>query len=160
MNSIKIIIISLFLLSPLSSEARKVKFFWGNSQKISEVYKLPNKNYFQTEDGKHVNLGVIYKVFNLFAIPLLITEDPTFIYTVEGKDDIYYNIDADVVKSIAEEYNINDVESLKKVPFWDAWGGKSLFLVLILFFVVMPIASGLKTANDIIAKSTEEKKED
>lgn len=49
MNSIKIIIISLFLLSPLSSEARRVKIFWGNSQKISEVYKLPNENYFQTE---------------------------------------------------------------------------------------------------------------
>ena len=159
MDSIKIFIISLFLLSPLSSEAKGFIFFFGNNQEVSEVYKLPNEEYFQTDKGEHVNLGIVYKVFKIFWIPLFITEDPTFIYTVEGKDDIYYNIDADVVKSIAEEYNIDDVESLKKVPFWDAWGGKILVLVLILVFVFISMSTGGETADDT-TDSSEEKKED
>ena len=145
MKTIKLIIFSLFLLIPVTSEAKGFILFWGNSQKVSEVYTLPNEEYFQTEDGKHLNLGVIYEVFKIFGIPLLITEDPSFVYAVEGEDDTFYDIDTDTVKSIAEEYNINDIESLKKATFWDAWGGKILILVLILLFVLVSMSSGNTT---------------
>lgn len=123
------------------NEVAKMFVFFGNSQKLSEVYELPNEEYFQTDNGEHLNLGISYKVFSIFWIPLLVTEDPSFIYTVEGNDDFYYEINSDAVKSIAEEYHIADIESLKEVPFWDAWGGKILILVVILFFVFASMGS-------------------
>ena len=155
MESIKYFIISLFLLSPISSKAKGFIFFFGNSQKVSEVYNLPHEEYFQTDNGEHVNLGVSYKVFEIFGIPLLLTEDPSFVYTVEGKDDLYYNINDDAIKSIAEEYDIEDIESLKEVPFWDAWGGKILILAVILIFVIASMASG-NSADNANNEKTEE----
>lgn len=132
---LKLLLISLLMLIlPASVHARGV-IFYQNGPECSKVIDLPNDPDFSivADSGNtyHANLGVMYKQFSIFWIPLVTYGEKEYVYftkDVEGVDYLYCNLDSDDISNLQYLYNI---PAEPKLPFWVRWGGKLLFLALL-----------------------------
>lgn len=129
----KILFTAALLLTIVSVESHaRGRITVGKHQKIEKVADLPDSTYYEVEEGKFIDLGCIYTVYEVAGIP---------VYTVEKEQlvgfvgDTYYDLDDEIKEIIKQDIKSDDLESLNKMPFWDSWGGKLVFLAVIAIII-------------------------
>lgn len=133
----------LLLTSFFSTQANAIPIVWGTNEKVAKIYDFPQNDNYRVS-GKHMDLGYKYKAFEIFWIPL---------HAYEGKvvgyidDRTYVGLSSSEVSMLAKENNITNLEAISKIPFWDAWGGKLILIVLVIGFIFMSI-KGKKNQSD------------
>ena len=129
----KKIIISLLCLLAFSSlqhaEAKGI-IIYHNGDTFKTLEQLPPEAEI---DGTHVNLGVAFKQFGLFWLPLwnygdveyaLISDNEENAWVLDGEDLAYYKT----------EFNL-DIPDEPSIPFWTKVGLKPIVILLILFLI-------------------------
>lgn len=158
----KILFIAVILLAVVSlkSQARG-RITYGEHQKIEKVATLPDSIYYETEDGKHIDLGCMYTVFEICYVPIYTQEEPIL---VGFQGDTYYELDDEIKATIKEDIKVDDLESLNKMPFWDSWGGKLLvagiLIIVFLYYYFKKNKDEEEEQEEAPAETTEENKED
>lgn len=128
MKKIFSLLVLFAILSFISTEKANAKITFGTHEKIEKIYDLPNNDDYKSNDGKYIDLGYKYSVFEIAFLPLYQEGEGEI---VGFHDNTYYELTKEQLDGIVKENNIENVESLAKLPFWDAWGGKLAALVVI-----------------------------
>ena len=114
MKKFLFVLVAFITIFMTSAEARRIKI--NVPANIPKVATLPDRSYYKTDDGSHLDLGYIEKdgsrVLVLFS---------------ESKPDTYYDIPDDFIEALQKDLNVEDLTSLIPEPsFWDKWGGSIL----------------------------------
>lgn len=152
----KILFITALLLAIVSIESQaRVRITVGEHQKIEKVANLPDSTYYEVEEGKFIDLGCLYTVYEVAGIP---------VYTVEKEQlvgfvgDTYYDLDDEIKEVIKEDIKSDDLESLNKMPFWDSWGGKLAILGVIVIIIAYNMFKNRGNDDEEEEKPEEEQK--
>ena len=117
---------ALFLTAKTASA--DVVIFYSNGEKVEVVSKLPADAVI---DGSHVNLGVMYKQFAIFWIPMWNYGDVKYVL-INDKKDTYYDLDEEVtIAMLKEEFDLN-VPDVPSIGFWNKIGGKIIWGAVLL----------------------------
>lgn len=148
----RILFIAALLLTVVSFQSQaRGRITVGEHQKIEKVATLPDSTYYQSESGKHFDLGCMYTVYEICRIPVYIKEEGVLV-GFEG--DTYYDLDDEYKEAIKQDIQKEDLESLNKIPFWDRWGGKLILICVIL--VILAYTYFKNKGNDDEEEGTEE----
>lgn len=129
----KIVFIAALLLAVVSIESQaRARITVGKHQKIEKVADLPDSTYYEVEEGKFIDLGCIYTVYEVAGIPVYTVEEEQLVGFV---GDTYYDLDDEIKGIIKQDIKADDLESLNKMPFWDSWGGKLVILGVVVIIV-------------------------
>lgn len=129
----KVLFITALLLSIVSIQSQaRGRITVGEHQKIEQVAVLPDSAYYTADNGKHINLGCMYTVYEVCGIPVYVIEEG-MIVGFEG--DNYYEMDDEMTEVVKQDIQVEDLESFNKVPFWDRWGGKLTVAGIILIIL-------------------------
>lgn len=132
----KLLLLLLLFSTTIALHAKGV-LIYGNGDAVSKVYSLPYSDEFMLtcEDGNdyHADLGVMYKQFSLFWVPIWNYGDYKFVLYVDKKIGNYDFTYLDLGKEEMDflRSNFGGIPLEPELPFWDAYGGKLLLLVLI-----------------------------
>lgn len=47
-----------------------------------------------------------------------------------------YDLDEEMIAAIKEDIKVENLDSLKSMPFWDAWGGKLIVIGIIVIIII------------------------
>ena len=108
-----------------SNSASAAVILYSNGEKIDVVMELPDSAVI---DNQHVNLGVMYNQFSLFWIPLWNYGETRFVL-INDKEDYYYDLDAEDIQMIEDEFGV-DVPEKPKIDSWNKIGGKLVLIAL------------------------------
>ncbi|MCC8154310.1 MAG: hypothetical protein LIP01_08900 [Tannerellaceae bacterium] len=123
-------LVTLFCVAGIhEAEAARIRIPVGSYQKMSKVRDLPQEEYYQTTDDEHFDLGVKYTVYQICWIPVWTESAPELVGYINN--DYYVSFDEEDIELLAEMNEIPNIQKLAKMPFWDAWGGKLIFIVII-----------------------------
>lgn len=136
----------LFLLFAMLFSAITVNaaIVFSSGETVEKVLELPRIDEFkmQAEDGNwyYTKVGIMHKQFSLFWIPLINYGDEKYVLYIDQKvgDYTYSDLSKGNIEYLHNEFGI---PLQPKLSFWDAWGGKILFLVIL-------ILSGISTARE------------
>lgn len=120
---------AIVLLFASSVSAIPLFFSWGG-EKIVKVTDFPNNPDFQTETGEYIDAGYKYKQVTIFFIPVWSYGGEWVGYI--GSDKQYWQIGYSDLKEAAESAGLELSNS--KISFWDAIGGKILFIFLLVVY--------------------------
>ena len=114
----KILIFSgLLLLFSLEAKCASVPIIYSNGEELHVIEEKIDGYY---------DYGVFYKQFQLFWIPIWnYDKKPVLI-----KNDMYWDLTYEGKLSLRRDYGI-DTSDLS-IPFWEAYGGKLLIIVLLI----------------------------
>ena len=131
----KNLFLSLSLLGILfftaSSTSAKGLIFYSSGEKIELIQKLPAD--ITVNEDEHVNLGVMYKQFSIFWIPMWNYGETKYVL-INDKKDTYYDPMEEDIEMLKTEYNVNIPEK-PAIGFWNRIGGKIIWGVIILTVV-------------------------
>lgn len=130
MNAKKLALIFLTLLSlsfAPSAAAAPVFFTWGGEKIVKEI-DLPDTSDYQDKEGKHFDIGYRYKQITIFFIPVW-NYDKQWCGAIKGDSDHYLIWSQDDAVAVADSAGLKLPDS-PSLPFWDAYGGKILIVVL------------------------------
>ena len=99
---------------------------YSTGEKIDVVMELPDSAII---DDQHVNLGVMYEQFSLFWIPLWNYGETRFVL-INDKEDYYYDLDAEDIQMIEDEFGV-DIPEKPKIGFWNKIGGKLVLIAIV-----------------------------
>lgn len=143
----KILLLSILLLGAVcSSQARGIPV--GTYEKTVTVLELPDSAYYRTEAENYIDLGYTYKVFQIAHIPVWTVERGGLVGYTEAEPDTNYQLDDEILEWIREDTGIDDLKSLQRIPFWDAWGGKLLVLALVAGYLLYNRLVGKKEETE------------
>lgn len=126
--------LGLFLIFFISStELVQAKLTIGQSEKMIMIYDLPQKDEYLSDKDQYFDLGYKYTVFEFCGLPLFQTENGMVVGYSNSNSFVY--LDASEINQIIKSNNITDIDSLTKIPFWDAWGGRLVVLAIIIVAV-------------------------
>ncbi len=138
----RFIIVFLLLISAMNVKATEmldIPILWDLGDDIIHVMDLPDtEEYSYTDDDgeKHyVDLGIKHGQFSLFLLPLINYGDKEYVFYSDNgffSSDTYISMPSEALSSLKQTYNLSDEPEL---PFWDAWGGKIVMILIILVFV-------------------------
>lgn len=120
---------SLFLTT--NSVSAKGVIIYGNGEKIDVVHYLPED--ITVNNGEHVNLGVMYKQFSLFWIPVWNYGETQYVL-INDNEDTYYDIDAEEIDILKSGYDI-PISEKPTIDFWNRIGGKLIWGAVILLVI-------------------------
>lgn len=141
----RILLIMTAVLLMTASEAKAgIPIIYSNGEEIEKVLELPQKDEFeiQASNGNwyHADVGILHKQFSVFWIPLINYGEEKYVLYSNTKvgeyDFTYAELDQDEIEYLQKEFS--GLPSTPELPFWDAWGGKLLLLllVLIVFWII------------------------
>ena len=143
----KYIALIVFSMVVLSCNARGF-FFFSTGTEVYQVKELPDNYKIQTADNGeiHVNLGVIYKEFSIFGLPVWNWEVDKYVYL----PDNYESLDSDNIVYYKVEYGdflkikqiVGHLPEKPELSFWRSYGGKIIFVPLLLFLQMIFFGSG------------------
>ncbi|MCX7148546.1 MAG: hypothetical protein NTY05_03910 [Rhodocyclales bacterium] len=125
-----------------------VFFSWGG-ERIIKVADFPNTDTFKTRGGQHVDPGYRYKQITLIFTPLWNYDGQWCGYVDDSGR--YLEIDKTKLDAAATAAGIS-LPVTPSLPFWEAYGGKLLWLVVI---VVIAVVGKSGSKNDVNSKPTE-----
>jgi len=119
----------------------------SRSDRIIKVADLPNTPDFEVNTRQqydlgakpekvHLDVGYLWSQNSLLDFPILNTDGRFVGYT--GSDSRYIEFSKGELEDLTTKANI-PMPQPPSIPFWDAWGGKLLLLVLIPPFVVISL---------------------
>lgn len=132
----------LGLLAFTKTASARGLIVYGSREVVQFVHELPNEEEFQDEDGNHIDLGIFYKEYHLFFIPVWIVGEPKLVGCDRQHKDTYYTLSDEYLDEIISEYGL-DRAKLLRPSFAHRYGGKLLILAII---------GGLFLANYLISK--------
>jgi len=103
---------------------------YSNGEKIEEVKQLPDSVILNDE---HVNLGVMYKQFSIFWIPMWNYGETKFVL-INDKKNTYYDLTEEDIEMLKTEFNV-EVPQKAAIGFWNKTGGKIVWGALILLAI-------------------------
>ena len=137
----KKVILALTLFGALFFTANTVSakgvIFYSLGEKFDIAQKLPDN--FKI-DGNHVNLGIMYKQFSVFWIPVWNYGETTYVF-INDKEDGYYDVDAEDIETLKTKFNVT-VPEKPTLSFWNKIGGKLVCLVIILVLGFFALRKG------------------
>ncbi len=128
----KVIMFLFFIISinPLYAQAGLISY---DGEEIIGVMSLPQDSRFQTPDGKHVDIGYIYKSVTILFVPIWNYDGR--LVGITGEKNTYLDLTHEQILSISSEAG----RKLPKKPYIDFWqriGGKIVFSLVIILFVI------------------------
>lgn len=135
----RILLIMTAVLFMTANEAKaEIPIIYSNGVEIEKVLELPQKDKFemQASNGNwyHADVGILHKQFSVFWIPLINYGEEKYVLYSNTKvgeyDFTYAELDQDEIEYLQKEFS--GLPSTPELPFWDAWGGKLLLLLLVL----------------------------
>lgn len=133
-----LLLTAIFLAASVVTSQARIRIPVGEHQKIAPVLELPDSAYYRTDAGYQLNVGHMYTVYEVAYIPLWTTEKGQLVGFTAQEPNTYYELDDEMLEWIAEDTGVEEFDTLKTLPFWDAWGGKltavAIVIVLIYYF--------------------------
>ncbi|WP_295939530.1 hypothetical protein [uncultured Alistipes sp.] len=127
-----LLLVAVFLMASIATAyAARVRIPIGEHQKIKQVLELPDSAYYQTNDGNYINVGYMYTVYEVAYVPLWTTDKGRLVGFVPSQPNSFYDLNEEMFSWISEDTGVEDLDKLKKMPFWDSWGGKLIAIALI-----------------------------
>ena len=122
--SLTLFVVLLFMENP--TFARGI-IIYSDGEKIERVKKLPDD---ATINDEHVNLGVMYKQFSIFWIPMWNYGETKYVL-INDKKNTYYDLDEEDIELIRTEFNVK-IPNKPTIGFWNKIGGKIIWTGFIL----------------------------
>lgn len=119
-----LLLTAIFLAAFVATSQARIRIPVGEHQKIAPALELPDSAYYQTEAGYQLHVGHMYTVYEIAYIPLWTTEKGLLVGFTAEEPNTYYELSDEMLGWIAEDTGVEAFDSLKTIPFWDAWGGK------------------------------------
>lgn len=94
----------------------------GTTERIKVVQDFPNTEEYQGDNGRYLDLGVLYETFDVVWMPFWVTEDPKIVGLENLNTDEYYELDQQFVDEILTAHDLKK-EELTKLSFWDKYLG-------------------------------------
>lgn len=149
MRNLILLTIGILILGTTKVSARKRGFIpIGTTERIKVVEDFPNTAEYQGDNGRYLDLGILYETFDVVFMPVWVTEDPKIVGIENLNTDEYYELDQEFIDEILAAHDLKE-ENLVKLPFWD----KYLGLVVIGGLLIVYIAFSALTST---SKTTEE----
>ena len=117
-----------FVLTATTASARGV-IVYSNGEKIEVVRELPAD--VELIEQEHVNIGVMYKQFSIFWIPMWNYGETSYVLVNDAKDT-YYDLTAEEIDMLNDEWEM-DLPAKPRIGFWNSIGGKLIWGAVILF---------------------------
>ncbi len=127
------------LFSTTNTASAKGFIIYSNGEKIEVAKKLPDDAVINDE---HVNLGVMYKQFAIFWIPMWNYGETKYVF-LNDNEDTYYDLEKEDIETLKTEFDV-DVPQNPSIGFWNKIGGKLIWGALILAAIFF----GLKYRKD------------
>ena len=154
---LRIAVCSFFFLFCINTAQSRGILFFGWGSEIYTIKELPEDYLIQTKEyGEiHANLGVAYKEFSLFWIPIWNWDVNEYILlpdnfkSLDKGKYVFYNIDAGELRRIQQL--VGDLPETPKLSFWRSFGGKLVFLpfiLLILYGLFAPSTNSEETEEN------------
>lgn len=122
----KRIILAFFMLLGIGAlQDAKAFIIYSDGQTVSTIQELPSEVEI---DSQHVNLGVVYKQFSIFWIPIWNYGDVTYAF-VNDAERTYWDVEEGDIEFLKTEYNV-DAPIQAGIPFWTQVGGKPILVIL------------------------------
>ena len=131
---LKILLVLVTWMTLCASEAHAgmpVFFSWGG-EKIVKVMSLPDTDYYKTQDGAHIDVGYRFKQITILFIPVLNYEGTWCGYI--GSDTRYMDFNKTALDDAAAKASLT-ISSASPIPFWDAYGGKLVLVLVVLLSI-------------------------
>lgn len=125
--------IVLFCVVSTQDASAKIRVPIGTYEKITKVFDLPDNDEYKTEDGRNFDIGLKYQVYQFAFIPIYQEGEAELVGYLD--DDTYLALPADYLAELSKKENIENLDSLTTLPFWDAWGGKIVVALIILLII-------------------------
>ena len=130
----KKVILTLSLIGAMFFAANTVSargiIIYSTGEKIETVKQLPDSAIINDE---HVNLGVMYKQFSIFWIPMWNYGETKYVF-LNDKKNTYYDLEAEDIQSLKTVFNV-EVPQAPTIGFWNKTGGKIIWGIVILVVV-------------------------
>lgn len=127
-----LLLTAIFLAASVVTSQARIRIPVGEHQKIAPVLELPDSAYYQTDEGYRLRVGHMYTVYEIAYIPVWTTEKGQLVGFTAEEPDTYYDLSEGMLGWIAEDTGIAELDSLKSIPFWDAWGGKLTAVAIVI----------------------------
>ena len=113
---------------------------------FEKVIDLPNSDEYEFEYSEriyHGDLGIRYKQFCLFWIPLFNYGEKQYVLFNKRKDDyVYVDLTYSDIEYLQEKYGSSLVPTNPEISFWNKWGGKILgVLIIIIGWFIFSLSS-------------------
>lgn len=108
--------------------AKRPILFLIDAEQIYKVQDLPDTPDFLLENGTYMDLGIFYKQFRVFFIPLWNYEVQWCGYV--GNADYLVRLDSSSLAEITTKASLT-LPTEAKLPFWPSVGSKLLFVALL-----------------------------
>ncbi len=134
----KIMLILTVIMTVCAAQSAQAKggipITYGEHEKIEQVGVLPDE--IKADDGTTLVLGHKYTVFEILFVPLWTTDQGKLVGYNPNEADTFYDIDVVLENeegkaAILSLAGVSELSELHKIPFWDAWGGKIVGLLVI-----------------------------
>ncbi len=134
MKKIFTILATLAALVCFSNAAKAgIPVIYGNGVEIATLHTLPDSvtlsTFDEDLDDVHVDLGVSFKEFHIFWIPMWTYGDVQYAL-IDNQNDVYYDISQEFAEEIGPEFGIQ-IAGPARIPFWHRIGGKLIWGALI-----------------------------
>lgn len=147
MKNLLFAIITFFAAQNLSA---KIPIPIGTSEHLKVIHDLPNTDDYKRENGKYLDLGILYETFDVAWMPMWVSTDP-IIVGLEGNDaDLYYDIDPALKKELITEFKLKE-EELTQLSFFDKHLGLLVVGGVIILYVLFNMMTSKKEdeENDV-----------
>lgn len=128
----KLFLLLLIIFACVMSQNLNAKgvIVYHDGPKFRTLQELPAD---QTIDGKHVNLGIAFKQFGLFWMPVWNYGEVE--YALVSDDEEYaWGLDDEALAEYEKEFNLN-LAGGPSIPMWDKIGAKPILIILILLII-------------------------
>lgn len=116
-----------------TNKANAVQVTFGPHDKLVKICDLPDEDDYMSGDGKHFDFGYKYTLFEVVFLPIFQQGDGEIVGYID--DDHFVVLSKEDIIEITKTNNIKNLAGLVKIPFWDAWGGKLVGILIILLLI-------------------------
>ena len=128
----KFLLFTFFILTFNSTNVAAIPILISyDGEEVVNVVDLPDTDEFQVESGENIDIGYLYKSVTILFIPVW-NYDGRLVATTSEKGS-YYDVPEGLIKKILLVANEPYPEG-PYLDFWHLFGGKLLFIAIILFF--------------------------
>ncbi|MCL2247037.1 MAG: hypothetical protein FWC10_08010 [Lentimicrobiaceae bacterium] len=123
-----ILTLTLFVVLCFTANNASAKgiIFYSNGEKAEIATKLPDHAIINDE---HVNIGVMYKQFSIFWVPIWNYGETKHVL-INDKKDTYYDLDDETIEILKEDFNV-ELPQKASIGFWNKIGGKLIWCLVI-----------------------------
>lgn len=120
----------LFTLLLLPAKAAGAEIVYHNGPKYSTLIELPAEVQI---NGKHVNLGVAYKQFGLFWMPVWNYGKIGYVFLTDN-EEMFWTANKEQLAFLKTKYKI-DIPDTPSIPLWQKIGLKPLIIFALLYLL-------------------------